>query len=283
MENIVPVTHHVDESLIKEKKGGRLLKLSGKIWFIVAVLGQWVFASYVAIFYGGTALQGNLAAWSDALPTGITKGDAAGNFALAGHLLLAVFITIGGPLQFIPQIRKRALSFHRWNGKVYMIIVLITSFFGMYMLLTRGTVGGFIMHLGLGFNALLIVVFVILAWRFAMLRKFQKHGRWAMRLFLTVSGVWFFRVGLMLWIAINGGPVGFDIETFEGPFLSFWTFGQYLLPLAILELYFLAKDKASHFGRIAMAIMLFIATLAMAVGIAVATVGMWLPSINEVY
>ena len=87
----------------------------------------------------------------------------------------------------------------------------------------------------------------------------------------------------MLWVAINGGPVGFDVETFEGPFLSFWAFGQYLLPLALLELYFLARDKSGSVVRFLTAGLLFIATLGMALGIVVATMGMWLPTLKGMF
>ena len=68
-------------------------------------------------------------------------------------------------------------------------------------------------------------------------------------------------------------------KTFQGPFITLWTFGQYLLPLAVLELYLRARDRAGAPGRIAMAAGLCVLTVAMGVGIFVATVGMWLPNI----
>jgi hypothetical protein len=36
------------------------------------------------------------------------------------------------------------------------------------------------------------------------------------------------------WSRTNHGPAGFDPKAFTGPFLTFWSFGNYLLPLAIL-------------------------------------------------
>ena len=97
------------------------------------------------------------------------------------------------------------------------------------------------------------MVFATLALRYALARDFKTHRRWALRLFMVVNGVWFFRVGLMFWIAVNQGPVGFDPKTFRGPFLSFWAFADYLLPLAILELYLRTKDRAGTRGQFAMA------------------------------
>ena len=81
----------------------------------------------------------------------------------------------------------------------------------------------------------------------------------------------------MFWLFINNGPVGFDPETFQGPFLTFLGFAQYLLPLAILELYLRTQNRAGAPGRFAMTAGLLVVTVAMGVGIFVATMGMWLP------
>ena len=83
--------------------GKSALDWAAKFWFVIAIIGQWFFASYVAIFYGGSAFRGDLEAWGNVLPEGMIKGDPIGNFALAGHLFLAVFIIFGGPLQVHPQ------------------------------------------------------------------------------------------------------------------------------------------------------------------------------------
>jgi hypothetical protein len=37
---------------------------------------------------------------------------------------------------------------------------------------------------------------------------------------MVLSGVWFFRLGMFLWLAINRGPAGFEPDTFTGPFLT---------------------------------------------------------------
>ena len=87
-----------------------------------------------------------------------------------------------------------------------------------------------------------------------------------------------FRIGLMGWAMTTGG-IGIEWETFTGPFIYFLSFAQYLLPLAILELYLRAKDNGEPAAQIAVASTLVIATLAMSIGIFAATVGMWLPRI----
>jgi hypothetical protein len=258
------------------------LRISARFWFLVAVAGQWTFVAYILGFYGVAAVQGNLTAWNGVLPHGYVPGETLGNFALAGHLLFAAIITVGGPLQLVPLIRARFPRFHRWNGRTYIFTAVTMAVTGLYLSSSgRTTAGDASQGLGIGINAILILIFAALALRHAIARNFVTHRRWALRLFLVVSGVWFFRVGLMFWFTLHQGrPVGLTLDPFAGPFLTFLAFAQYLLPLAILELYFRTQDHAGAAGRFAMAAGLVVLTLAMGVGIFTATVGMWLPRIS---
>ncbi len=277
MDNIVTKFNISDKQPQKVTVADKALNLAAKIWFITAVIGQWIFAYYVIAFYVSSAVQGNFDAWIQVIPKAIIKGDTMGNVAVIGHLFLAVIIIVLGPLQFVPQIRNRFPSFHRWNGRIYLVTVFITSVFGLYMVWVRGSAGGMIQHIGISLDGILIMIFSILTVRFALVRKFNIHLRWALRLFMAVSAVWFFRVGLMFWILINNGPAGFDPETFQGPFLNFWSFGQYLVPLVFLEFYFLARDRGNELSRFIMATCLIILTIAMSAGIFIATMSLWLP------
>lgn len=253
------------------------LKAAAGFWFVVAVIGQLMFASYVFIFYGGSAVRGDWAAWNKVMPHGYVPGNTAGNSVIALHLLLAVYIIVGGALQLVPRIRDRAQSFHRWNGRIYIPTAFIMSLGGLYLVWVRGTVGDLSQHIAISLNAVLIMLCAAMTLRSALAYELDAHRRWALRLFLVVGGVWFFRVGLMLWVLLNQGPAGFDPKTFQGPFLTFWAFGQYLLPLSVLELYLRARDRGRAPARFAMAVGLFVLTVAMGVGIVVAAMGLWLP------
>ncbi len=257
--------------------GEKVLNMAVTTWFVVAVAGQWMFAYYTLFFYGSSTLYGNIEKWNQVLPHGYVAGDMLGNVIVGIHVLLAGIILIGGPLQIIPQIRTYAPSFHRWSGRIYIFIAFVMSLSGLIMVWTRGTVGGMSQHISISINAVLIMACALLSIRYAMAREFKKHRIWALRLFLVVSGVWFFRVGLMFWLFINKGPVGFDMKTFQGPFLTFLAFSQYLLPLAILELYLRAKNSSNPIFRFATSALLFLATVIVGVGAFVATMGMWLP------
>ena len=259
----------------------KLLKASAGLWFLTTVTGQWIFMLYVAIAYGRPAISGDIESVNNVSPSSYIPGDTLGNIALAAHLILAVIIMFGGPLQLVPQVRKYAPKFHHWNGRIYILTVIVTSLAGLYMVWTRGTVGGMAQHLGVSLNAVLIIVFAILAVRHAIARRLNTHRRWALRLFIVVSGVWFYRVGLMFWLTVHGGPVGFNPKTFEGPFISFIAFANYLLPLAILEIYLQVRDRKGTASTFVMAGGLLIVTLAMGAGIFAAAMGMWLPRILE--
>ena len=191
MSTIV-LTKSVSSSISAEKT----LSLAARFWFIVAVAGQWMFAYYIAARYGGSALRGDWKVWSDRMSHG--QGPMTiGTVAMAVHLFLAVIITIGGPLQLVPQLRRRAPRFHRWNGRVYAVALFIATIAALYMVWFRGTAGDFPQHVGVSLDAVLIMIFAVLAVRYAIARDFATHRRWALRLFIVVSGVWFFRVGMM--------------------------------------------------------------------------------------
>jgi len=256
------------------------LTWAARAWFAVAVLGQWVFASYVVLFYGGAAMQGDLASWNKVMPHGYVAGDVVGNTAVAFHLLFAVAILFGGPLQLSATIRKRAPVFHRWNGRLYISGVTIMAIGGLYMVWVRGAVGDLAQHVGITGDAILVLITASMALRYAIAGNIRTHRRWALRLFIVANAVWFFRVGLMLWLLLNKGPAGFDPKTFTGPFLTIWSFADYLLPLAILEIYLRVKERAGTGGRLTMAAAMVALTVAMGIGIVVATMGMWLPRVN---
>jgi len=256
-----------------------VMQLSAQLWFAIAFIGQWLLAFYVIGFYGPPALRGDLESWNTVMPHGYIAGDLMGNIVVSVHLLLAAAIIIGGPLQLIPLVRTLAPKFHRWNGSVYLSTAFIISFSGLYMVWIRGAVGDITGHVAISVNALLIMLCAALAWRFAIAREFDRHFRWVLRLFLVVSGVWFFRIGLMLWVFLNGGPVGFDPQTVTGPFINFIVFAQYLLPLTVLELYFYVEKYATVTGRFVMAALMLLLSIMTGIGTFVAAMGMWLPSL----
>lgn len=258
----------------------RWLILSGKLWFALAFIGQSLFIYYVSGFYGIATLKGNFDKWNEGLPKGYIEGDPVGNLAVGLHLIFAILIIFGGFLQLMPAVRQWSPKFHRMNGKLYLFNAFIMGLSGLYMVWIRGAIGGMVGHVAISINALLMMTFSIMVWKTAVNRRFDLHQQWTYRLFLVVSGVWFFRVGLMAWIFINGGPVGFNPETLIGPFINFLVFAQYLIPLAVLELFYYAKKQKNPSVQWAMVVGMLVFTVITANGIFGATMGIWIPRLS---
>ncbi|HSX49499.1 MAG TPA: DUF2306 domain-containing protein, partial [Cellvibrio sp.] len=145
-----------DQQISKSLSGRKSLQLAANFWFVTAVFGQWLFASYLILFYGKTAVNGEIHLWNAKLTHGYVPGDMIGNSAVIAHLLLAVVIMVAGPLQLIPKLRARLPAFHRWNGRIYLLSVVLTGIAGLYMLFVHGTVGGIVLVIAQSLDALLI-------------------------------------------------------------------------------------------------------------------------------
>lgn len=269
------MTHLPADRPLPSAAARRTLASAGAFWFIAAVTGQMIFAAYILAQYGRSAARGDLASWNDVLFNGLIKGDVLGNLLLMAHLVLAFIITASGPLQLIPALRSRARSFHRWNGRAYILVALLISTGAIYLTVMRPPFGGWPNQLMQSLNGAVIFACALLAWTAARKKNFASHRRWATRLFLAASGVWFLRVMMMAW-AIPTGGAGLGNEL-DGPAGRAAMLGQTVIPLAVYQLYLLAEESRSAARKYATAGLVIVLTLLMAGGILGATIGMWLP------
>ncbi|MEJ2817893.1 DUF2306 domain-containing protein [Caulobacter sp. CCG-8] len=259
--------------------GAAALRWAGVLWFSVAALGQSAFIAFILAFYGVRTATGNFAGWNDKpLITGYVKGDDAGNAVFAAHVLLASVVTLGGLMQMIPGLRRRWPRLHRWTGRTFLVVAVFLALSGVWMAVVRGTYLSVISAVAILVNAVLILVFAGLAWRHAVKRRFEAHRRWALRTFMVVSGVWFLRVGIMGWILVNRGPVGMT-DDMSGPADVVLTFGSYLIPLTILELYGAAQRSAGGVGKVLTAALVVVASAFTAAGVFGTIAFMWLPHV----
>jgi uncharacterized membrane protein len=257
------------------------LKAAARFWFVATVAGQLIFAFTVASFYSLTALRGDYHKWN--FTNGYVPGFSMGNTAVVMHVASAVIVMLAGAVQLVPQVRNRFPVFHRWNGRIYILTAVTLSVAGLYMTWIRGSVGDLSVHLGSTLNAVLIWLCGGMALRYALARDFKTHRRWALRFFLVVSASWFFRIGFFLSFLVFKGPIGFDPTTFRGPFLTFMSFAQFLLPLAVLEIYLRAQNRPGVLRRVAAAGMLFVMTLVMGAGLFAVAMAQWVPQVKAAY
>jgi len=255
----------------------RVLRYAGILWFLVAAFGQAAFIWFILAFYGTRTAAGNFAGWNDKpLIDGYIEGDPAGNLVFAAHVLLASVVTFAGLMQLVPPLRRRFPNWHRWTGRTFLVIAGFMALSGLWLSLVRGTSLSAVSDVAITINGLLILVFAGLAWRHAVKRRFERHRIWAMRTFMVVSGVWFLRVGLMGWVVVNQGPVGMT-KDLSGPADIVLVFGSYLIPLALLELYFRAGRSSSVVLKAIAAALVVVAAAFTAAGVFGTIAFMWWP------
>lgn len=265
---------------IKTPRHTQLLWLSGKYWLTVVFTGLLFFTIYITLVYIYHLLIGNAQYWAENSIIGFAPQDAWGNIIFGIHILGAAIISIGGPLQLIPLIRKRYPRFHRLNGRVYIGMAFLLSIGGLYLIWVRKASTGIIGDLSVSFNGILILMSALFTIKYAIARKIEVHNRWALRLFLSMSGVYFFRIILMFWIIINGGPIGFDPESFTGPAITIIDMLSYVFPLGVLEIFFWAHRTRYKPMSIVMIFFMALLTLTWVIGIGATILGMWWPAIQ---
>ena len=239
-------------------KVNKSLNRSVRSLLCIGVVGQLAFAMYIMIHFGGTAIKGDWDSWTEGMIHGIIEGDLIGNAALIMHILLAFIITIGGPLQFFSWFRTKSRTFHKWNGRIYIFTALIISVGALFMVWNRpAIIGGELGRIATSFNGVLIIWFAVMAWRTGMQRKFVEHRKWAIRTFVVVSGVWFFRIGFGTWFLVTGFTAPGVTADLSGWFDRILYFGSYLIPLLISECYIRVKESGTDRSKWALTIFLF--------------------------
>ena len=257
----------LERAPVRAPKTKAALSTAAAFWLLVALIGQWAFFYYIIAFYGASTLAGEFETWNRLEPlsghASFRPGETLGNTAFGAHALGAGVVAFGGALQLLPFVRKRWPRFHRWNGRVFLFTVTALALSGFYLTFTRRPPDGF-NDRATPVNGVLILGFAALALRFALARNIATHQRWAMRLYLVSNAQWFTRVGVFAYFviasAVGHGPI------FRDPFFPFWALGCVLVPLGVLQLYFLAQDRGGPVSRLAMSAGLVGLTLAMGAG-----------------
>lgn len=246
----------------------RTLFASGVFWLTITLLGQWAFFYYIMAFYGGSVVEADFTVWNRLAAVGSSPykpGDTSGNLVFAAHALGAGIVAFGGALQLLPKLRLRAPRFHRWNGRIYLLTVVTLAFSGFYLTWVRDTNATPLSAIGSSINGASIFVFAYFALVRARARDIYHHQQWALRLYLVSNAQWFLRIGLFSYLII-ARAAGMEVNP-EGNFFRFWTFGCYLVPLAVLQLFLVAKPSNRPALKVATALVLTTVTVLTGVGV----------------
>jgi Predicted membrane protein (DUF2306) len=269
------------QSIFSKRSASSYLDLSTKVWFITATFGQYAFGTYVILYYATSAATNHFEIWNKNLFSGITPGDPFGNTFLVFHILLASVILFGGPLQFMPFIRNRFRPFHRYLGRVYLLLAVLISLTGVIMTIQGKSFGSFTLHVFNSLSVIYILWFAVMTIKNAIGKNFQAHRQWALRLFMVANGVWFIRVWPDAWHTLKTWHVLNNFGTYPENVVAFFT---YVLPLQLilLELYFLALRKKQSRLPWIVSIAIIACTLIMMVGI-YGTINGWQLKVLKLY
>lgn len=260
------------------KRSAAWLSRAMTVCFGAIAIGQLAFILFVALYYYPPTLSGDFAAWNNKpIITGYVGGDGMGNLAFAFHVLGAGLMTASGLLQPLSAIRRRWPRLHRWNGRFFLTMATLMALNGLVLVWVRGSWTTVTGGLGVSLNALVILVCAYRAIHHARARDFAIHRIWALRLFVSASGVWFTRVFYMAWALPTGGA-GIEPDL-TGPFDLVVAYASFLVPLTVLELYLRAERSRTTSARYAVAALLTVSTLIVLGGSAGAWMAMWSPYI----
>ncbi|WP_306015768.1 DUF2306 domain-containing protein [Oceanicaulis sp. MMSF_3324] len=258
------------------KHAARAQSLSGKIWFLCAAAGQLMFVYYILAAYIPRSWGGQFERWNETgLITGHVPGDGIGNLMFITHVLLAAVMTLAGLMQLTPMIRNRARGLHRLSGRVFLVLAVYLAVGGAIMIWTRDARLNDITGLATTLDAVLIVFFAGMALHYARKRQINRHRPWAMRLFIAASAVWFIRIFYSAWFLSTGGAG--VTASMDGWFDYAVSYGAYLLPLAVLELYLIAQASRSVRLKLTSALVTLAGAGVIALGGVGATLIMWGP------
>jgi Predicted membrane protein (DUF2306) len=265
---------HATQSVTAD--GSAALRWAARACYGAIALGQLAFTIFLLAYYYPRTLSGDFARWNDKpLIDGHITGDPTGNAMFAVHVLLAAVITLGGLMQLLPVIRTNWPWLHRWTGRLFIATALALALGGFWLTWVRGTHLTLAGAWGVTLNGILIAGAAAIALREAMARRIISHRRWALRLFILASGVWFMRVFYMAWGVLSGGAgIG---DAMDGPADMVIAYGNSLIPLAVLEIYLFAEARGTLALRRAAAGLLWLSALVIAGGSAGAWLLMWQP------
>lgn len=219
------------------------------------------FCLYIALTYISPLFGGNLEQWNNGFLPGLFNAANLGSTGSIGlHFFTGALIMVLGGIQLAGAVRARWPRVHRWIGRIYIVLAVLTALGGLGFIVLQGTVGAGAMNVGFGLYGLLMMVASIQTIRYARAGVFRAHRAWAIRLFALVIASWLYR----LEYGVSGLlDVGGRTPDFRGWFDLVMNFFFYLPNLAVAELYLRAESRESS---IALRVTT-IAALALSIGV----------------
>lgn len=123
------------------------------------------------------------------------------------HIVLAIISLITGPLGVVKRLRVKSMRFHRWNGRLYVLSILLNFVPGVYV--SFFATGGWLSTLGfLILNALWLGTTILGYW-YIKRRDVILHRQWIVRSFFLS----FANMTIYIIVAISHNLINLPYET----------------------------------------------------------------------
>lgn len=142
------------------------------------------------------------------------KSNIVWAFQFKTHIYLGGIALLTGWSQFIKKWRNKKLSFHRFLGKIYIIVVLLSGISGLYIAFYAE--GGIVAQLGFTGLALLWLYTTIMAYTTIRKKDINAHQKWMIRSYALT----FAAVTLRIWLPMFQN--GFGMEFFQAYVIIAW-------------------------------------------------------------
>lgn len=230
---------------------------SARFFLVVTVwTSTLIFGLYILAFYAMSLINGHYDQWNKILPGLYDAHEHSATIGIGLHFLAGGIILILGCVQMMEAVRVTYPFIHRYVGRLYVVSSLLVAVGGLYFIMMKGTVGGWVMDVGFGLYGVLMGAAAFMTVRYARSKMYELHRAYAIRLFALALGSWLYRMDYGFWFALMDG-YGHTAD-FRGPFDYVMSFFFYIPNLIVAEIIIARYDffRKSTIKMISAAILL---------------------------
>ncbi len=134
------------------------------------------------------AWPGTLGGGSNSPAAALDSGFARHEGLTLLHILLGAIYLVLASLQFVPSIRQKHLEFHRWSGRLLVVVGLVIGISALVMSF-KMNIGGPNETAATTLFAIVFLVCLIKAYLFIRRKDVTRHREWMIRAYAVALGV----------------------------------------------------------------------------------------------
>jgi uncharacterized membrane protein len=148
------------------------------------------------------------------------------------HIILAIIALLTGPLGIINRLRLKSLTFHRWNGRVYVLSIVLNFIPGLYV--SFFATGGWPSTIGFIILNTLWLITTIFGYIYIKRKDVLRHSQWITRsFFLSFANMIIY---IIVAISHNGLGLSYGLSYTIAVWLC-WIFNLVIAEIVIRKKY----------------------------------------------